>query len=214
MSVLKEKCQVIMLPTEHSRLEIDENKLSFECKQYTCKNPQHLYITSSEKLKAGDYCIIDLGEYKRIVRVKNLQGNHPVFSIEIDAGLAKLSSLRKIIATTDCICTGKESDKPGDYKYIPQPSQGFINKFIETYNKGNVITDIIVDYEEFDTLHSDNYKRLKINPKDNTITISPIKDSWNKDEILTFIYELRVTGMIDVVVPIYEFDEYIDNHLN
>ena len=29
-------------------------------------------------------------------------------------------------------------------------------------------------------------KILKVNPKDNTITIHAIKDSWNRDEVIVF----------------------------
>jgi len=31
--------------------------------------------------------------------------------------------------------------------------------------------------------------KLKVNPKDNTITIKKLKDSWNKDEVIELIYK-------------------------
>ena len=73
---------------------------------------------------------------------------------------------------------------------LPQPSESFIQKFVEEYNKGNRIQEILVEYEEADknnTLGLDVYNStkdsiLKINPKDNTISIRKVKDSWNKKE--------------------------------
>ena len=76
---------------------------------------------------------------------------------------------------------------------LPQPSQSFIEKFIEEYNKGNVITEVMVEYWDIDdysnapigqTIHS-----LKVNPKDNTITICKVKDSWTREEIERKLYQ-------------------------
>ena len=67
---------------------------------------------------------------------------------------------------------------------LPQPSQQFIQKYIEEYNKGNVITDVLVEYNYF---LDDNsvlpYWNLKVNPKDNTITIKKLKEVYTKDEV-------------------------------
>ena len=80
---------------------------------------------------------------------------------------------------------------------LPQPSQQFIDKYIEEYNKGNIITDIEVEYSPSSiTIQTyseqqinDNLKALtlKINPKDNTITIKKLKDSWNREEVFAVI---------------------------
>ena len=78
----------------------------------------------------------------------------------------------KIIATTD-ISLVKEYN-------LPQPSQQFIQKYIEEYNKGNIITDVLVEYEsDFnscfctkDICNGNNCpKKLKVNPKDNSLNI-------------------------------------------
>ena len=104
---------------------------------------------------------------------------------------------REVLATTD------ESLEPrnlygnsGLFKTkLPQPSQQFIEKFIEEYNRGNVITDVLIEYElisneeyfgntvnpDYDVPYFD--EKLKINPKDNTITIKKVKDSWNREEV-------------------------------
>jgi hypothetical protein len=72
--------------------------------------------------------------------------------------------------------------------YLPQPSDSFIKYFIVEYNKGNVITDVMVEYEEaeeYDKVygHENKFPRLLIN-SDNTINIKLIKDSWNREEVI------------------------------
>ena len=81
----------------------------------------------------------------------------------------------KIIATTD-ISLVKEYN-------LPQPSQQFIQKYIEEYNRGNIITDVLVEYElisneEYflNTINPDDDvpyfdENLKINPKNNSLNI-------------------------------------------
>ena len=40
---------------------------------------------------------------------------------------------------------------------MPQTPKSFIQKFIEEYNKGNVITEVMVEYERFKERHYENY---------------------------------------------------------
>ena len=145
---------------------------------------QHLYITSDDKIKEDNWCIDSNGN---IFQYKN----H--FPINIGQ--------RKIIATTDTslnIYTWKQSNKKSKpynvqqniettkkvFIPLPQPSQQFIEKYIEQYNKGNVITDVLVEYEY---LLNDNtvisYWNLKVNPKNNTITIRKLKEVYSKEEL-------------------------------
>ena len=100
---------------------------------------------------------------------------------------------REVLATTD------ESLEPrnlygnsGLFKTkLPQPSQQFIEKYIEEYNKGQQITECLVEYEDIYPEHftynpSENIiTRLKVD-KNNTITIKKLKDSWNKEEVIEF----------------------------
>ena len=104
----------------------------------------------------------------------------------------------KIIATTD-ISLVKEYN-------LPEPSQSFIQKYIEEYNRGNIITDVLVEYLENYTLEyyesaienkrlaqKTNIKEtLKVNPKDNTITIKKAKDSYTREEVIDLI--IRAVG--------------------
>ena len=116
------------------------------------------------------------------------------------------NNCKKIIATTDTSLQilGEFCTNPGNVGYhpksLPQPSQQFIEKYIECYNKGEVITDILVEYE-LDEINSiicygdcgicDNsckiIHKLKVNPKDNTITIKKLRDIWNREEVINLI---------------------------
>ena len=105
---------------------------------------------------------------------------------------------KKVIATTDTslyIHQKETISLPERVFYLPQPSQQFIQKYIEEYNKGNTITDVLVEYElisneEYflNTINPDENvpyfdENLKINPKDNTITIKKVKEFWSREEV-------------------------------
>lgn len=89
---------------------------------------------------------------------------------------------REVLATTDTSLN------------LPQPSKQFIEKYIEEYNKGNVITDVLVEYElisneEYfgNTVNPDDDvpyfdEKLKINPKDNSLNICFI-DKWIEENL-------------------------------
>jgi len=103
---------------------------------------------------------------------------------------------------------------------LPQISQQFIEKYIEEYNKGNTIKDILVECENIEMTSISNYKgnydfkcpncqnsiddlmfskqptlylkcnELKINSKDNTITAKEAKE-WNYEEIRNLFSKLQ-----------------------
>ena len=117
---------------------------------------------------------------------------------------------REVLATTD------------ESLNLPQPSQQFIKKFVEEYNRGNIITDVLVEYElisneEYfgNTVNPDDDvpyfdERLKINHKDSTITIKKVKDSWNREEVENLIY----TAMKDrCYTTIAEWKKWIEENL-
>ena len=196
------RAKVIMLPTEdnHSKFAkyildssfggcIKENELCTTTSTIGWSNifkPQHLYIISDDEIKEGDLYI---------------ESDHSGF------GFRKY----KIIATTDTSLNyetpfyGMDADNN-----FPQPSQQFIEKYIESYNKGNIITDVLVEYEYY--FKGEDISRetslgklleLKINTKDNTITIKKLKDSWNREELINIIkkvyYDAEVSNCGDTV---------------
>ena len=191
-----ERAKVVMLPakgildaykTPITKVYEDEGKLYLNKKEIgelitELGSPQHLYIISDDEIKENDYCL-------------NLETN-TVFKMH-KHGLPTSNRNKKIIATTDTsikIFAGK-GDICDLYYNLPQPSQQFIEKYIEEYNNGNIITDIKVEYKRvFETIakgmigHPEDdiswwNEKLKINPKDNTITIKKLKDSWDREEM-------------------------------
>ena len=126
----------------------------------TIWNKQHIYIISDEEIKEGDWFINDLNQIKKCIS-RDTEGY-----IDFEGGFnTKPSSCKKIIATTDT--TLKITISPYLFPeggacqskdfLLPQPSQQFIEKYIEEYNKGNVITDVMVEYVNYPTPQKDGF---------------------------------------------------------
>lgn len=186
MSTLKEKAKVLLLPTEKESIisrTTGNSKLSL-AKEFNyvifhkggnCL-PQHLYILSTEKPKKGEW---------------GYDSFHGVFKVTENV----LNSNKKLIATTDKTLN------------LPSPTQGFIEKYIKKHNEGNPITDVLVEYGSItgdelgaDPAYFDFPTKPKVNPKTNTITILPVKDSWNKEELYSIMQQY---------VDYYEFSGYV-----
>lgn len=214
-----EKAQIHMTPEGHMYKSVEEFiQASQAYKSY------HLYITSDDEIKEGDWCL-------------NLKNNH-IFQASYtdanninstDTAYDKYNSCKKIIATTNIhlgwtnIGQDERGNTLGNYitkgngallnSYdLPQPSQAFIEKYVEEYNKDNIITDVLVEYEGIETCPNNTWKnagtmelalisvndleypyrnKLKVNPKDNTITIKKVKDSWSRKEVENKLWEIR-----------------------
>lgn len=208
------KVNVVMLPTNEKAiprdlvLSVNNNLRLLDVDKTGNFTKQHLYILSDEEIKEGDWCIGNDKIHAKspdeffIAQCTSVvngwiyleghegEGNNPDYT-------------KKIIATTNTSLKFGE-DFPGviRYKTLPQPSQSFIEKYVAEYNKGNMITDVLVEYEEckpgmckinnMTCGHSGCSKPfLKINPKDNTITIRKMKDSWSKKEQFEKIIKFR-----------------------
>ncbi len=191
------RAQVIMLPTKEKSNTIKVNNTLLYYKEKDnpvlgCYQPQHLYIISDEEIREGDW-VLCLDETDSTVMNWNI--NQCIFK-HIKGG--NCTQCKKIIATTDTSLTIKHkySSYLRDWN-LPQSSQQFIEKFIEEYNKGNIITNVLVEYETLKTTANNKHfgeghiysitNKLKINPKDNTITIKKLKDSWNREEVSNLI---------------------------
>ena len=187
--------QVVMLPTNEKSLNsvfslrsdkpylMSEQNSPFKARIYDTKDLYHtyfnLYIISDDEIKLFDWVYNNKENIVEQITSKT----QLIFVLEENK---ENQTFKKIIATTD---TSLKIDNPnydiGKLAYItlPQPSQQFIEKYIEEYNKGNVITDVLVEYElisneEYfgNTFNPDDDvpyfdERLKINPKDNSLNI-------------------------------------------
>ncbi len=148
---------------------------------------QHLYFLSDEEIKDCDWMINTNGD--TLIQFKDK------FKHEGDGSWREF--WRKVIATTDsyiaCVKDtlsipqrkGLTNHYPTEKWILPQPSQSFLQVFVREYNKGNVIKEVLVEYSR--TMDgTPTYNRLSVNPKDNTITIKKIKDSWSRGELQFF----------------------------
>jgi hypothetical protein len=160
---------------------------------------QHLYFLSDDEIKEGDWFLY-YNKYNQIEGIARFikeegENNTLVEKYSKITGFSKCyigilgCKKHKIIATTDTSLgnyiwkqTNKKS-KPYNVQQnieatkkvfipLPQPSQQFIEKYIEEYNKGNIITDVLVEYELCNNVGYLDSEKLKVSP-DGTISIHP-----------------------------------------
>ena len=194
------KANVVMLPTDQKtngmickditgqdKIIAIKTKYLMEHEDYV---GHHLYIISDDEIKEGDYCYSN--KTNKIIKA--------TCDVSIETN-NNIGFWKKIIATTD-ESLNNLPEKPNFSSYmsfslgnpLPQPSQQFIQKYIEEYNRGNIITDVLVEYEnkfdgkeyvdELDAYGYDKFNSiLKINSKDNTITIKIVKDCYTREEV-------------------------------
>ena len=207
MSTFK-KAKVVMIPTEKSSLFTHADELLFnktgerEVNLEYGTQPQHLYILSDEEIKEGDWFINELNQvWKHNGKVQPYKGSKKIIATT-DTSLIKTNhryTIRPIYASkfednSRVIATVDSWDKKE--LIMPKPSQSFIEKYISEYNKGNVITDVLVEYEYIaggrTSAAPEVYEKgfglqLKVSPKDNTITIRPVKNSWSRNEVVELL---------------------------
>lgn len=201
---MDKRCPLVMLPTNkkapigNNVIILCDNAITNEPLRYGKKvqeafniscPEQQLYILSDEKIEEGDW--IGYPNLKNWIPVQYLGGD-------------LTGNEKKIIATTDESLKLNWVKVNSAYDFtleqlsknipcLPQIPESFIKYFVSQYNKGNLITEVMVEYilnetgnyREFDATPELNQK-LKINP-DNTINIKPIKDSWSRREVIELI---------------------------
>ena len=127
--------------------------------------PHHLYILSNDEIKKGDWFIRDgrlYNEFKTSLtpEVTIFIRLYPNLDLSEQWREVYISDCKKIIATTDNSLTIKvESNFLTDgitihkqlYKYVtlPQLPQSLIEHFINEYNEDNVISKVLVEFEEY-----------------------------------------------------------------
>ncbi len=196
MSTFKRK-KVVMLPTnEKASIVFDSGTLRLTPEKYfDWKTYRHLYVISDEEINEGDWFIVELfkinGQYSGL----HIEQANKLYDCWINDGVTirrHKDNCKKIIATTDSALGIWEvgNEIQGGIKHpLPQPSKSFIEKYIEAYNKKNPIELIDVEYEYTGVITNKKYSlthhyiKPKVNPKDNTITIKKIKDSYSTSEV-------------------------------
>ena len=254
METIKRQCNVVMLPANVSKRYNCTEGLIVKCiKSWTpigeapkeinklsvSKNwstgvldryePQHIYFTSDEEIKEGDWYIVN-GFVKQCISIKLYCGID--YFLKDKLGNEDLMKYcKKIIASTDKLVIGwdyKNDIPDGDLynEFLPQPSIAFIEKYISEYNKGNIIEKVMVDYfkihvgwepdysfeDEGIEGSKETYQFILNVSKDNTITISKVKDSWSREEVIEFTTELR-HFINSGNKSIYDVDNWINKNL-
>lgn len=200
METIRKRSKVHKLPTKDKTDIIENNSLNFiyhsSHKDYSHwsigendhLNYQHLYFTTDEEIKEGDWYMTD--------DLKLLQCNKVIMKLIYsgkDYG-RNPNGVKKIIASTnpkltDCnICSVDLTVTRGKHKMsckdaykrtnLPQPSQ----TFIEEYCKQEDIDEVDVEYEEWTTMYrGDANLRLKLN-LDNTIITHLVEEKMYSRE--------------------------------
>lgn len=180
-----EKSKVVMLPTEKaSKIIKEDGVLKFNPSNIDVgiKEYQHLYFLSDEEIKEGDWC---LDKYNQIWRYSNgkLRSCDKLGIERFTTDNIEGQEVKKIIATTDKLRVGSfmgfDTETGEDLSvFLPRPSNEFLKKYCELGG----IDEVLVEYEGIEWLDRPLEYFPKVAP-DNTITIKPIKNSWNWKEI-------------------------------
>jgi hypothetical protein len=115
--------------------------------------PQHLYVLSNDELKKDDWIIWRRNKDELLLRQVIQNRNELGIKLEGDA-IYDISKpfMKKVIASTDeslneSIEMAGRKAKEAFNKILPEPSDEFIKKYVESYNSGIPITNILVEYE-------------------------------------------------------------------
>lgn len=202
------RVQVVMLPTENTKQGIYLNPVPsiniihfWDFRISNSYIAQHLYIISDDEIKEGDWVLFSYNRENGMLFKfieKNKFGSSKLYNpiTKKEEWFGDMFVYKKIIATTDKLYSQDYTPLGCSIGIsLPKPSQQFIEKFIEEYNKGNVIKYVLVEYvNTFKSVKNYYinkkdllYDKLKINPKDNTVTIKKLKDSWNREEVIEII---------------------------
>lgn len=218
------KQKVVLLPTNEkaenclwmgtAKDSILLNKLSIGFpygKETHSLKPYYLYVLSDDKIEKNDWFCYwdDFEKHWFIFQCKSNIKDYCIKTVGNHGIDCRQEYCKKIIATTDSLNTSDKVFHDTFKQILPKPSQSFINKYIEKYNKGEQINEVMVEYIDNgeEGWMGDNYNgepfwneriELKVNSKDNTITIKAVKESWNRAEVKDLIYSFRNSILIEV----------------
>ena len=238
MTTFKRKCQVILLPTDEKavfegQLVIGAGDFLFTSRESDYIGSliaQHLYILSDNLIKEGDWVYNEEHSFIGQVIESNkliIEPSESIYSFGFKTGETKerryrvhqlqcdgfknqslVNKSKKIITTTDKSLN------------LSQLSPQFIQKYIEEYNKGNIITEVMVEYEEYPVNsygmsdgEPDIDIRLKVD-KDNCITITKVKDSWAREEVESLLFQYaEYNALLSSKGEIEDFNKWVVENL-
>lgn len=251
METIKRKCKLLLLENNNNKVEYpclikfnstnvskpllnllkQDGRFTKDYLESQNIKPYHLYIISDDKIKDGNWFLNT--KTNKIYQCNNNKD----FVNETYLNSFESKIYKKIISTTDLSLKNSLNILRNNLveNTLPQPSQQFITKYIEEYNKGNIIEDVLVEYLHYECNNGHvmdretvctyphcgkfNFPKIKVNPKDNTITIKRIKDSWNREEVrLSFMYALSEfaaeRGLTPTSKEMKEVNEWSNNWIS
>jgi len=180
---MKKTVKVVMLSTEKAdiiHLNLHLNKLSIFNKPYPNGDntkSQHLYLTSDEEIKEGDWVIENSNIIVKVVSLFEdncLVKNNTAYN-------TNLKLCKKIVATTD---NSINVNYP-----IAEIPESFIQAYIKAYNEGNTITEVTVEYEQIKKREITSIGTMSISNtfitktrSDNTVIVHQAK-MYTRDEV-------------------------------
>jgi hypothetical protein len=200
---VKRECMVMLLPTEDKKALIlsylTDKSLRYFPNEYWSNrdlSKRHLYILSDDKPQVDDW-------YYCFISGKVLQHKNNCSKAYYDSDKTK-----KIISSTDPSLG------------LPQPSPQFIQKYVELFNKGEVIEECLVDYysklgERFAGVVFTE-KELNYEPKvdkQNYITITKVKESWSREEVIELLLKAIDICEEEVSRALIDKDKFIKENL-
>jgi len=100
---------------------------------------------------------------------------------------------------------------------LPCPSKGFIIKYIADYNEDNIITSVLVEYEQYhpstvNILCDDGLFVPKVSLISNTIVIRSIKNNYTEHDVqdILITFALSINTVDKQVHP----ENYVQNWIN
>lgn len=194
-------CKVVMLTTnKKTNLYKDNGSMYFDQEPSEFSDFKHLYFLSDDEIKDGDWFYTS--KYIRRCEKDSL-GSLGFTSYDNAAFLFIQPNFKKIIATTDKLPYQGHFEGIDCTNYLPQPSHDFIKIFVKEYNKGNIITDVLVEYENCGDKENGVAGIMEhISTDDNTISIKQIKTNWTYYEhCVDMQYYMEYCQMNGYVTP-------------
>lgn len=181
--------------------------------KYIPAKSYHLYIISEdEKIETGDY-VYDNYRKELLQAIDN--ANSTFFNMSLHRYI-------KIIASTDKLLKPIEN-KYSPIEYLSQIPESFVQAYIKSYNGGNTIIEIDLEYEEYGKeLGADPAyfglpsHRLKTR-EDNTIIIHQSK-TYTKEQVISLIELAFACCSVHAIDKDYDVEKdcesWINTHLN
>lgn len=170
--------------------------------------PQHLYFTTDDEIKGGDWVIWNKCEDKENSVFKSEYKENSVFKCENKPLCSNFLNspenkhkFSKIVASTD------------ESLGLARPSNAFLKKYCESYNYGKAITKVNIECKL--------YHGIKISP-DNTISIAKIEERTytqkevddlldrNTCEVTAQMINKQIFTKEEVINLIRNYSDYVD----